>query len=112
MRLYERKNSMNIVVLITAKDAVEAKTISDQLLAKKLIACANIVEGVQSVFWWQGKIDQAKETLMVLKSEQRLFKKIVKTVKAHHSYEVPEIIALPIVDGNPDYLKWIDESVG
>ena len=103
---------MNIVVLITAKDALEAKTISDQLLEKKLIACANIVEGVQSVFWWQGKIDQAKETLIILKSKQDLFKKIVKTVKAHHSYAVPEIIALPIIDGNPDYLKWIDESVG
>ena len=102
---------MNIVVLITAKDALEAKTISDQLLEKKLIACANIVEGVQSVFWWQGKIDQAKETLIVLKSKPSLFKKIVKTVKAHHSYEVPEIIALPIIDGNPDYLRWIDESV-
>ena len=103
---------MNIVVFVTAKDAVEAKIISDQLLAKKLIACANIVEGVQSVFWWQGKIDQAKETLIILKSKQSLFKKIVKTVKAHHTYEVPEVIALPIVDGNPDYLRWIDESVG
>lgn len=103
---------MNIVVFITAKDAAEAKTISDQLLEKKLIACANIIEGVESVFWWQEKIDQAKETLIILKSKQSLFKKIVKTVKAHHSYEVPEIIALPIVDGNPDYLKWIDESLG
>ncbi len=103
---------MNIVVFITAKDITEAKKISDQLLEKKLIACANIIEGVESVFRWQGKIDQAKETLMILKSKQSLFKKIVKTVKAHHSYEVPEVIALPIVDGNPDYLKWIDESVG
>ena len=103
---------MNIVIFVTAKDAVEAKIISDQLLEKKLIACANIVEGVQSVFWWQGKIDQAKETLIILKSKRSLFKKIVKTVKAYHSYEVPEVIALPIVDGNPDYLRWIDESVG
>lgn len=103
---------MNIVVFITAKDAAEAKTISDQLLEKKLIACANIIEGAQSVFRWQEKIDQAKETLIILKSKQSLFKKIVKTVKAHHSYEVPEIIALPIVNGNPDYLKWINESVG
>lgn len=102
---------MNIVIFITAKDATEAKTISDRLLEEKLIACANIVEGVQSVFWWQNKIDNAKETLMILKSKQVLFEKIVKTVKAHHSYDVPEIIALPIVDGNPDYLKWIDDSV-
>ena len=103
---------MYMVVFITAKDRAEAKTISDQLLEKKLIACANIVEGVESVFRWKGKIDQAKETLIILKSKQSLFKEIVKTVKAHHSYEVPEIIALPIVEGNPDYLKWIDESVG
>lgn len=103
---------MNIVVLVTAKDALEAKKISDQLLKKKLIVCANLIEGVESVFRWQGKIDQAKETLMILKSKQSLFKKIVKTVNAHHSYEVPEVIALPIVDGNPDYLKWIDESLG
>ncbi len=103
---------MNIVVFVTAKDRAEAKKISDQLLEKKLIACANIVEGVESVFWWQGKIDQAKETLIILKSKQSLFKKIVKTVKANHSYDVPEVIALPIVDGNPDYLKWIDESLG
>ena len=103
---------MYMAVFITAKDRAQAKTISDQLLDKKLIACANIVEGVESVFRWQGKIDQAKETLIILKSKQSLFKEIVKTVKAHHSYEVPEIIALPIVEGNPDYLKWIDESVG
>lgn len=103
---------MNIVVFVTAKDISEAKKISDQLLEKKLIACANLIEGVESVFRWQGKIDQAKETLMILKSKQGLFKKIVKTVKANHSYEVPEVIALPIIDGNPDYLKWIDESLG
>ena len=103
---------MNIVVFVTAKDISEAKKISDQLLKKKLIVCANLIEGVESVFRWQGKIDQAKETLMILKSKQSLFKKIVKTVNAHHSYEVPEVIALPIVDGNPDYLKWIDESLG
>ena len=103
---------MNIVVLITTPDAAQAKTISDKLLEQKLIACANILEGVQSIFWWQGKMDQAKETLLILKSKESLFKKIVKTVRAHHSYEVPEIIALPIVDGNPDYLRWMDESLG
>ena len=103
---------MNIVVFITAKDIAEAKTISDQLLEKKLIACANIIEGVQSVFWWQGKIDQAKETLIVLKSKQSLFKQIVKTVNAHHSYEVPEIISWPMDWGHPAYLKWLGDSLG
>ena len=103
---------MNIVVLITTKDIAEAKTISDKLLEEKLIACANIVPGVSSFFWWESKIDQAQEVLMILKSKEKLLKKIIKTVKACHSYQVPEIIALLIVDGNPDYLRWIDDSVG
>ena len=103
---------MKIVVLITAKDTVEAKKISDRLLQDKLIACANIIDGVQSVFWWQQKIDEAQEVLLVLKSRRDFFEKIVRTVKSLHSYEVPEIIALPILDGNPDYLRWIDESLG
>ena len=97
---------------MTCTNKKEADKIAKVLLEKKLIVCANLIEGVESVFRWQGKIDQAKETLMILKSKQSLFKKIVKTVNAHHSYEVPEVIALPIVDGNPDYLKWIDESLG
>ncbi len=102
---------MNIVVFVTAKDLSEAKRISQKLLEEKLIACANIVEGVKSFFWWQGKIDNAQEVLLILKSQESLFKKIVKTVKSVHSYEVPEVIALPIVEGNPDYLRWIDESL-
>ena len=103
---------MNIVVFITTKDAAEAKIISDKLLEEKLIACANIVPGVNSFFWWESKIDQAQEVLMILKTKDKLLNKIIKTVKAYHSYQVPEIIALPIVDGNPDYLRWIDDSVG
>ena len=103
---------MYIVIFITAKDKLEAKAISDRLLQDKLIACANIIDGVQSVFWWQQKIDEAQEVLLVLKSRRDFFEKIVRTVKSLHSYEVPEIIALPIVDGNPDYLRWIDESLG
>ena len=102
---------MGIVVFITAKDLSEAKRISQKLLEEKLIACVNIVEGVKSFFWWQGKIDNAQEVLLILKSQESLFKKIVKTVKSVHSYEVPEVIALPIVEGNPDYLRWIDESL-
>ncbi len=103
---------MPIVILITAKDKIEAKAISDKLLKDKLIACANIIAGIESVFWWQGKIDAAQEVLLILKSRRDSFEKIVKTVKSLHSYEVPEIIVLPIIDGNPDYLRWIDESIG
>lgn len=100
-----------IVVFVAAKDASQARAIAQGLLNAKLIACANIVDGVQSFFWWQGKIDDAGEVLLVLKTKKALFKKLVAKVKDLHSYDTPEVIALPIIDGSADYLKWIDKSV-
>lgn len=101
---------MYIVIFITAKDKSEAEKIANKLLEEKLIACANILEGVKSLFWWEGKIDQADEALLILKTRKELFTRIVSTVKTLHSYGCPEIIALPIVEGNKDYLQWIKES--
>jgi len=101
---------MNIVVLITAKNLAEAKKISKALVAKKLVACANIIKDIESFFWWEGKADSAKETLLILKTQKRCFLKIVKAVKELHSYSVPEIIALPIAYGEKKYLKWIKDS--
>ena len=103
---------MFIVVLVTAPSKKEAKVIAGRLLKEKVIACANILEGVESLFWWQGKIDRAKEVLLVLKSRRSRLAKIIRLVKAAHSYKVPEIIALPIQGGSKDYLRWIDESLG
>ena len=102
---------MYIVVFVTTKDKREAEKIAQKLIEEKLAACANIVDGVQSIFWWKGKVDQSNEALMILKSKEELLEKIILTVKALHSYTVPEVIALPLLDGNPDYLKWIEESV-
>ena len=96
-----------IVVFVTAKDQEEAQKISRGLVGQELIACANILSGIKSFFWWEGKIDQADEVLLVMKTQQKFFPRVVKAVKALHSYSVPEIIALPIVDGNEDYLKWV-----
>lgn len=104
-------DTSHIVVLVTAKDTEEAQKISRKLLEGKLAACVNIVKGVRSLFWWQGKVDQADEALLVIKTQQERFPEIVSAVKSAHSYDVPEIIALPIIDGNKDYLTWIDESV-
>jgi len=101
---------MYIVVLITTKNVREANKIARKLLNDKLIACANVVKGIRSLFWWQKKIDAANEVLLVLKAKKSNFKKILKTATLHHSYDVPEIIALPIVDGSRDYLKWIEDS--
>ena len=101
---------MHIVILVTAKDQAQASRIAEKLVQDKLAACANIVPGIQSIFRWDGKVDRADEVLLVLKSRRRHFPSIVKIVKAMHSYDVPEIIALPIVEGNKDYLEWITDS--
>jgi periplasmic divalent cation tolerance protein len=101
---------MHIVIYVTCKNKPEAETIANTLLEEKLIACANIVPGIQSMYWWEGKVNTDQEVLMIIKTRKTLFSKIVKIVKAHHSYTVPEIIALPITAGNLDYLKWINAS--
>jgi len=101
----------NIVVLVTASSAEEAHKISEQLLKDKLAACVNIIKGIESLFWWEDKIDHANETLLVVKTKSSAFKALTTAVKKAHSYKVPEVIALPIINGNPDYLKWINESV-
>ena len=101
---------MHIVILVTAKDEAQSQRIAEKLVAEKLVACANIVPGIQSIFRWKGKVDRAKEVLLVLKSRRRHFPVIVKIVKAMHSYDVPEVIALPIIEGNKDYLNWLTES--
>ena len=77
---------------------------------KRLIACANIISGVDSKFWWNGKIDRAKEFLVIIKTRCGNFKKIEKEVKRLHSYIVPEIIAIPILAGSKEYLGWIGKE--
>ncbi|NPA14444.1 MAG: divalent-cation tolerance protein CutA [Aquificae bacterium] len=99
-----------IVVFITTP-AGKGEEIAQKLVEEKLAACVNVVDKVSSLYWWQGKIEKDKENLLVVKTKADLFKKLVKRVKEIHPYTVPEIIALPIVDGNEDYLSWIDESV-
>ena len=103
-------NTQCLVILVTAKDKKEAAKIAQGLLGAQLIACANIIGGVQSLFWWQGKIDSSKEVLLILKTKKSLFKKVSAKVKSLHSYQTPEIIALPIINGSEDYLSWIGHS--
>lgn len=99
-----------IVVLITTSTEKEAKKISDKLLDKKLVACVNIVKKVNSFFWWKNKIESANEILLMAKTKINLFNDIVKLVKTLHSYEVPEIIAVPIINADENYLDWIKEN--
>ena len=100
-----------ILVLVTTSSRDEAEKIAHSLLKEKLIACANIFGPVSSLFWWESKIDAAEEYLIFMKSEERLFEEITKRVRQLHSYEVPEIIALPIINGSSSYLEWLKSSL-
>jgi periplasmic divalent cation tolerance protein len=104
------KQTDRIIVLITAGSEEEAHKIAELLVNEKKAACVNIVPAVDSLFWWEGKIESARESLLLVKTKASLFPEIVELVKETHSYEVPEIIALPIIAGSEDYLKWLDTA--
>ena len=97
-----------IIVFITTGSEEEAHRIAESLVKGKKAACVNIVPRVDSLFWWEGKLDSARESLLLVKTKASLFPEVVELVKRTHSYEVPEIIALPIVAGSEDYAKWLD----
>ena len=99
------------MVVITCPSKKDALKIKDLLLKSRLASCANILEGVNSFFWWQGKIDSASEVMLLAKTTRAKFKKIIACVTKVHSYDTPEIIAIPIIDGNKPYLDWIDDSL-
>lgn len=101
------KNSY-IVILVTAKDKAQAEKITRNLLDNHLIACGNIVGPVTSFFYWLGAIECAEECLIVMKSRMDLFEEVAEHVRVMHSYEVPEVLALPIVDGSKAYFDWMD----
>ena len=105
------KETGKIVIFITTSTEAEAHKVAELLLGHKKAACVNIVPKVDSSFGWQGKLDSAQESLLIIKTKVSLLPEIIEMVKSVHSYEVPEIIALPIIGGNEDYLKWIDDEV-
>ncbi len=105
-----RQQPSFVVVFITAGAPAEAEKIATTLLKRRQAACVNIVPGVTSHFWWQDKLDKADEHLLVAKTRENLLPDLIKTVKKLHQNEVPEIIALPIAGGDPDYLAWLDSE--
>jgi periplasmic divalent cation tolerance protein len=99
-----------IVVLVTAGTPEEAAGIARAAVEAGLAACANIVPGLRSIFRWEGKISEEGEVLILFKSRAVLFDALAETIRRHHSYSVPEIIALPILLGSHDYLAWIRQA--
>lgn len=101
----------HIVALVTAGSPEEAERIGRTLVDEKLAACVNVIRDIRSFFWWKGKASDERESLLVIKTRGDVFPALRDRVKALHSYTVPEIIALPVWDGSPEYLAWVDESV-
>ncbi|MDD5774002.1 MAG: divalent-cation tolerance protein CutA [bacterium] len=99
------------VIFSTVSSKEEAKKITNALLEEKLAACVNILPSIESFFWWEGKIDTANEMLLIIKTLEKNIPFVTKRIKELHSYKVPEVIAVSIIGGNKDYLRWIGESI-
>ena len=98
-----------MILVFTTVPKGKGKEIAKQLLEKRLIACANIVES-NSLYWWDNKIEESEEELLILKTRDELYDKLEYELKQIHPYEVPEIIAVEVKDGNAEYLRWIDKE--
>ncbi len=100
-----------VVVLVTTPTD-KGLEIADHIVRNKLGACVNVVPEVSSIYWWKGNIEKDKESLLIIKTSAQILEELIREVKKVHPYTVPEIIALPIVGGNEDYLRWINDSLG
>jgi periplasmic divalent cation tolerance protein len=98
-----------ILITVTFPEKKMAEEIADCIVRDKLAACAQLVGPIHSTYWWQNKIEKTDEWLCLFKSTAKSFKKIEAVVKQKHSYQVPEITCIPIINGSPEYLNWIRE---
>jgi periplasmic divalent cation tolerance protein len=99
-----------IVVITTCDQDEEARRLARTLVEARLAACVQVVPQIRSTYWWQGKVEEAGEFLILIKSRRSLFDQLRAEIAKLHSYTVPEIIALPVVDGSRAYLEWIDRE--
>ena len=100
-----------IAVFIAAANSEEAARLADMLLERRLAGCVQILPEMESVYRWQGKIERQKEVLLIAKTTKSRFDELESNVRAVHSYETPEIVALPLTAGSPPYLEWLNSSV-
>ena len=102
---------MFCVVLTTVKNRAEAKRLAEKLVSEKLAACVSAVPNVTSVYRWRGKVERAREVLVVAKTSKKKLDRLIPRIKELHSYEVPEVLAMRVERGLPEYLKWLGESL-
>ena len=99
-----------LLVYITTDGKEEADRIGAILVEKRLAACVNIVDGMESLFWWNGNVDRGRETILIAKTKEALLERLTDAVTKAHSYDCPCVVALPIIGGHPDFLKWIEDE--
>ena len=107
----QRRSSQVVVVLVTCPSRTVARRLADRLVRGRFAACANLVPAIHSLFWWQGKVDRCREALLLVKTTAGRFPDLRTAILKWHPYEVPEMIALPVVSGHPPYLAWVRSSV-
>ena len=101
-----------IVVFSTCGTEAEAEKVARALVEARLAACVNIVPGARSIYRWEGVIESTAECLLVIKSSRGLFAQLRAALEKAHSYEVPELLAVPVVEGAPNYLNWLEDQLG
>lgn len=102
---------MSIVILCSCPNNKTARTIANKLIESRLAACISIIPGIESIYTWKNKIETSQEHLLLIKTTQTAYTKLEAAIKQWHPYECPEIIALPIQQGSPDYLQWLTDTV-
>lgn len=100
-----------LLVYITTKNKAEAIEIGKKLVQERIVACVNIIDGMQSIYWWEGKICEDNEAILIGKTSDSLFDTLLSRVKELHSYTVPCVVAIPIEKGNPDYINWLENEI-
>ena len=103
---------MFTVIFCTYPNSNTAKELATKLVKAKLVACVNIIPGIESIYMWEEKLEHTQEHLLIIKTTKKLYKKVEELIKEHHSYACPEIIAIPIEQGSKEYLAWIMGTVG
>ena len=105
-----RREQRILLVFVTCPDLRSAKRIATALVTRRLAACINVLPGVESTFWWQGRIERAREALLLIKTTRDGFEPLRRAVITLHPYDVPEVIGLPLTVGHAPYLRWVASS--
>jgi len=99
-----------VIILTTVSSREDAERIARTIVSEKLAACVSIVDGVSSVYWWEGRVEEEKELLLIIKTSIDKLLELTRRLREIHPYRVPEILVLPVAAGLPDYLTWVEEA--